>query len=82
MVYTDLVQSTVVGNGKFSLLRKLSVPRQGQGRVTVEPYHREWVPLQANWIERVEIQLSTPGGELTHLSPGKTLVTIGLQQHL
>ena len=82
MVYTDLVQSSTVGNGRFPLLRKLSMVHQGQGRVTVEPYHREWVPLQANWIERVEIQLSTPGGELTHLSPGKTLVTIGLQQHL
>ena len=82
MVYTDLVQSTVVGNGKFPLLRKLSVDRKGGGRVTVEPYHREWVPLQTNWIEMVEIQLSTPGGELTHLSPGKTLVTIGLQQRL
>ena len=82
MVYTDLVQSTVVGNGKFPLLRKLSVDRKGSGRVTVEPYHREWVPLQTNWIEMVEIQLSTPGGELTHLSPGKTLVTIGLQQRL
>ena len=82
MVYTDLVQSTVVGNGKFPLLRKLSVDRQGTGRVTVEPYHREWIPLQTNWIEMVEIQLSTPGGELTHLSPGKTLVTIGLRQRL
>ena len=82
MVYTDLVQSTVVGNGKFPLLRKLSVDRQGSGRVTVEPYHREWVPLQTNWIEVVEFQLSTPGGELTHLSPGKTLVTVGLQRRL
>ena len=82
MVYTDLVQSTVVGNGKFPLLRKLSVDRKGSGRVTVEPYHREWVPLQTNWIEMVEIQLSTPGGELTHLSPGKTLVTVGLRQRV
>ena len=82
MVYTDLVQSTVVGNGKFPLLRKLSVDRKGSGRVTVEPYHREWVPLQTNWIEIVEFQLSTPGGELTHLSPGKTLVTVGLRQRL
>ena len=82
MVYTDLVQSSVVGNGKFPLLRKLSVDRKGSGRVTVEPYHREWVPLQTNWIEMVELQLSTPGGELTHLSPGKTLVTIGLRQRL
>ena len=82
MVYTDLVQSTTVGNGRFPLLRKLSVDRKGSGRVTVEPYHREWVPLQTNWVESVELQLSTPGGELTHLSPGKTLITIGLQRRL
>ena len=82
MVYTDLVQSTTVGNGRFPLLRKLSVDRKGSGRVTVEPYHREWVPLQTNWIETVEFQLSTPGGDLTHLSTGKTLITVGLQQRL
>ena len=82
MVYTDLVQSTTVGNGRFPLLRKLSVDRKGSGRVTVEPFHREWVPLQTNWIETVEFQLSTPGGELTHLSPGKTLITVGLQRRL
>ena len=82
MVYTDLVQSSTVGNGRFPLLRKLSVDRRGGGRVTVEPFHREWVPLQTNWIEVVEFQLSTPGGALTHLSPGKTLVTVGLRQRL
>ena len=82
MVYTDLVQSTTVGNGRFPLLRKLSVDRKGSGRVTVEPFHREWVPLQTNWVESVEFQLSTPGGELTHLSSGKTLITVGLRQRL
>ena len=82
MVYSDLVQSTTVGNGRFPLLRKLSVDRQGSGRVTVEPFHREWVPLQTNWIEAVEFQLSTPGGELTHLSSGKTLITVGLQRRV
>ena len=82
MVYTDLVQSTTVGNGRFPLLRKLSVDRKGSGRVTVEPFHREWVPLQTNWVESVEFQLSTPGGELTHLSSGKTLITVGLQRRV
>ena len=82
MVYTDLVQSTLVGNGRFPLLRQVSVDRKGSGRVTVEPYHREWVPLQTNWIETVEFQLSTPGGALTHLSPGKTLITVGLQRRV
>ena len=67
---------------RLPLLRKLSVDQKGSGRVTVEPYHREWVPLQTNWIETVEFQLSTPGGALTHLSPGKTLITVGLQQRL
>ena len=82
MVYTDLVQSTTVGNGRFPLLRKLSVDCKGSGRVTVEPFHREWVPLQTNWVESVEFQLSTPGGELTHLSSGKTLIMVGLRQRL
>ena len=88
--YLDELLDTLAGklnsNEEFHPDRGLQIDvvlvRQGSGRVTVEPYHREWVPLQTNWIEMVEIQLSTPGGELTYLSPGKTLVTVGLRQRL
>ena len=80
MVYSDLIQSTVVGSGWFPLLRQLILPRDRKGRVSVEPFHREWIPLRGNTIELVEIELATNSGPLTQLTPGKTLVTIGLQQ--
>ena len=80
MVYSDLVQSTVMGSGRFPLLREVPTQREGNGRVTVEPYHREWIPMRSQTIDIVEIELATPSGLLTQLSPGKKLVTVGIQQ--
>jgi len=80
MVYSDLVQSSVVGSGRFPLLRSVDIKRTGQGRVTVEPYHREWIPVRSKTIDIVEIELATASGPLTQLSEGKTIVTVGLQQ--
>ena len=79
MIYTNAVQSTVVNQGQFPLLRSLQVNRRGQGRVTVEPYHREWIPLNGTTLETLEFQLATPSGPLTDLSPGQTILTIGLK---
>ena len=79
MIYTDAVQSTTVNQGTFPLLRSLQLTRRGQGRVTVEPVHREWIPLNGTTLETLEFQLATPKGPLTELSPGQTIVTIGLK---
>jgi len=80
MVYSDLVQSTVVGTGRFPLLREVTLERTGKGRVTMEPRHREWIPVRSKTIDFVEIELATASGPLTQLSEGKTIVTVGLQQ--
>ena len=80
MVYSDLVQSTMVDSGRFPLLREVAIQREGKGRVTVEPNHREWIPMRTQTVDIVEIELATPNGPLTQLSPGKTLVTVGIQQ--
>ena len=37
MVYSDVVESTVVGSGKFPLLREVQLLRTGEGESTVEP---------------------------------------------
>ena len=37
MVYSDVVESTVVGSGKFPLLREVQLLRTGDGESTVEP---------------------------------------------
>ena len=79
MIYTDAVQSTVVGNCRFPLLRSLQLNRRGQGRVTVEPVQREWIPLNGPTLDTLEFQLATSHVPLTDLSPGQTLLTVSLK---
>ena len=79
MVYTDAVQSNAVNHRQVPLLRSLHLHRSGRDRVTVEPKHREWIPLNGQTLEVLEFQLATPSGPLTDLSPGQTIVTLGLK---
>ena len=79
MVYTDAVQSNTVNHRQIPLLRSLHLTRGGQGRVIVEPLHREWIPLNGNTLDTLEFQLATSSGPLTDLSPGQTIVTLGLK---
>jgi len=79
MVYSDFVQSKEEDKKRFPLLREVTVKRTGEGRVTVEPYHREWIPIRSKTIDIVEIELATARGPLTQLSDGQTIITVGLQ---
>ena len=54
--------------------------RTGQGESTVEPLHYQWIKVRGNQVERVEVEIASPSGPLAVLSPGKTLVTIGLKR--
>ena len=45
MVYSDLVESTVVGSGKFPLLREVQLLRTGDGESTAEPLHHQWIKV-------------------------------------
>ena len=80
MVYSDLVESTVVGSGKFPLLREVQLLRTGDGESTAEPLHHQWIKLRGQELEMVEVEIASTGGPLAILPPGKTLVTIGLKQ--
>ena len=80
MVYCDAVETTVVGEQRHSLLRKVELERKGEGRATVEPFHREWIRVRNHHIESIEVSLATPSGELLILPPGKTILTLGFQQ--
>ena len=81
MVYCDVVESTIVGAPKHSLLRKVELERKGEGRATTEPLHREWIQVQNQHIESVEVSLATPHGNLLVLPSGKTLITIGFDKY-
>ena len=80
MVYSDLVESTVVGSGKYPLLREVQLLRTGDGESTAEPLHHQWIKLRGNQLEILEVEIASTSGPLAVLPPGKTLVTIGLKQ--
>ena len=80
MVYSDLVESTVVGSGKYPLLREVQLLRTGDGESTAEPLHHQWIKLRGNQLDILEVEIAGTSGPLAPLPPGKTLVTIGLKQ--
>ena len=80
MVYSDLVESTVVGSGKYPLLREVQLLRTGDGESTAEPLHHQWIKLRGNQLEIMEVEIASTSGPLAILPPGKTLVTIGLKK--
>ena len=80
MVYSDLVESTVVGSGKYPLLREVQLLRTGEGESTAEPLHHQWIKVRGNQLEIMEVEIASTSGPLAILPPGKTLVTIGLKQ--
>ena len=80
MVYSDLVESTVVGSGKYPLLREVQLLRTGDGESTAEPLHHQWIKVRGNQLEILEVEIASTSGPLAILPPGKTLVTIGLKQ--
>ena len=80
MVYTDLVESTVVGSGKYPLLREVQLLRTGDGESTAEPLHHQWIKVRGQQMDILEVEIASTHGPLAILPPGKTLVTIGLKQ--
>ena len=80
MVYSDVVESSVVGSCKFPLLREVQLLRTGEGESTVGPLHQQWIKVRGNQLEIVEVEIASTSGPLAFLPPGKTLVTIGLKQ--
>ena len=80
MVYSDIVESTVVGSGKYPLLREVQLLRTGEGESTAEPLHHQWIKVRGQQLDILEVEIVSTSGPLAILPPGKTLVTIGLKQ--
>ena len=80
MVYSDIVKSTVVGSGKYPLLREVQLLRTGEGESTAEPLHHQWIKVRGQQMDILEVEIASTSGPLAILPPGKTLVTIGLKQ--
>ena len=78
IVYSDVVESSVVGSGKFPLLREVQLLRTGEGESKVEPLRHQWIKVRGHQLEIVEVEIASTSGPLAILPPGKTLVTISI----
>ena len=78
--FEKVVESTVVGSGKFPLLWEVQLLRTGEAESTVEPLHHQWIKVRGNQLDIIEVEIASTSGPLAILPPGKTIVTIGLKQ--
>ena len=62
MVYSDVVESTVVGSGKYPLLREVQLLRTGEGESTAEPLHHQWIKVRGNQLDIVEVEIADTSG--------------------
>jgi len=44
LVYSDLLDSNIVGSQHHPLVREVEYRRQGKGMAYFEPFHIQWLP--------------------------------------
>lgn len=81
MVYTNLQQSTIVGEKTAQLLREIVVTQSAEeGHSYAEPKQLQWIPVASNHMDIAEVQLADVNGKLLSLPSGKSLVTVAFKQ--
>ena len=69
-VYSDLVDSNIVGGQQHALVREVEYRRLGQGVAYFEPLHIQWLPCRREYMEIAESH-----GGLVKFGSGRTLIT-------
>ena len=82
MVYTNLQQSTIVGEKTAQLLREIVVSstQEEEGHSYAEPKQLQWIPVASQHMDIAEVQLADVNGALLSLPSGKSLVTVAFKQ--
>lgn len=76
MVYSNIVESQLVGNKTIDLLREVVVDH-GQGDpVRYEPTHPQFIPVRKRNFDSITIEMYSTSGKLIEFDHGNTLVTM------
>ena len=75
LVYSDLVDSNIVGGQQHALVREVEYRRQGQGVAYFEPLHIQWLPCRREYMDLVEVEIAESHGGLVKFGSGRTLIT-------
>ena len=80
LVYSDLVDSNIVGGQQHALVREVEYRRQGQGVAYFEPLHIQWLPCRREYMDHVEVEIAESDGGLVQFGTGRTLITFVFQR--
>ena len=80
LVYSDLVDSNIVGGQQHALVREVEYRRQGQGVAYFEPLHIQWLPCRREYMDLVEVEIAESDGGLVQFGTGRTLITFVFQR--
>ena len=80
LVYSDLVDSNIVGGQLHALVREVEYRRQGRGVAYFEPLHIQWLPCRREYMDHVEVEIAESQGGLVKFGAGRTLVTFVFHQ--
>ena len=80
LIYSDLVDSNIVGGQQHAMVREEEYRRQGKGVAYFEPLHIQWLPCRREYMDVVEVEIAESHGGLVKFGSGRTLVTFVFQR--
>lgn len=75
-VYTDLAQTQIVGSTETDLLREVVFKNNQGGKYLFEPINLQYLPIQKNVFDEVEVGISETDGTQTNFAQGPTILTV------
>lgn len=74
-VYSDVVDSNIIGGQLHALVREVEYRRQGKGVAYFEPLHIQWLPCRREYMDTIEVEVAESHGGLVKFGTGRTLIT-------
>ena len=76
-IYSDVCESSMIGNMMRDLLREIQYKRVGRGSVYFEPLHIQYIPIRNDIIETIETAVAeSETGNLVNFGKGECILTL------
>ena len=76
-IYSDVCESSMIGNMMRDLLREIQYKRVGRGSVYFEPLHIQYIPIRNDIIETIETEVAeSETGSLVNFGRGECILTL------
>ncbi len=80
-IYSDVVEDSIIGDGKYPLLRIVDVETTNQRRTVTRQYSfPQYKQLRSHFIQQISIKINTDSGQPCKFQTGKSVITLHFKQ--